>query len=228
MLPRLSGVGSLHCPSEAFTSRERKTRSMKLNLFILTVALCSVIGPSSSEAATNNKKLHLSSLASELAFIRRFKPGTTYREVKNGLPAGVTMSRPIWDHQANIAGFIATLHGRVTGQISFMSRSSYQALKSSGADPRLSTSEPIYVVKVRLRDGAVRSKQASKSRISALISLLGKPKTSCYDEWQEGEGGWDVEWTLPDKAVVTYDENPLDATRHGELSVSYFEAYGYH
>lgn len=79
-----------------------------------------------------------------------------------------------------------------------------------------------------MRDGAVRSKQASKSRISALISLLGKPKTSCYDEWREGEGGWDVEWTLPDKAVVTYDENPLDATRHGELSVSYFEAYGYH
>jgi len=200
---------------------------MKLSLFILTVGLCIVVNPCSSEAASTSKKAHSSSLPSEVAFITRFKPGTTDREVRNRLPAGVTMSRPHWDQQVNIAGFIATLHGRVAGQISFVSRSSYQILKGSGKGPKLSISEPIYEVRVRMRDGAVRSKQASKSRISALASLLGKPKTSRYDEWNEGEGGWDVEWTLPDKAVVTCDENPLDGTRHGELSISYFEAYGY-
>ena len=106
------------------------------------------------------------------------------------------MSHPLWDQQVNIAGFVATIHGRVTGQIAFLSRSSFQALKGSGGTPKLSTSEPIYVVHVKMRNGTIIWKQASKSRISALISLLGKPKTSCYDEWQEGEGGWDVEWTL--------------------------------
>lgn len=79
-----------------------------------------------------------------------------------------------------------------------------------------------------MRNGTVVSKQASKSRISALINLLGKPETSRYEKWQEGEGGWYVVWALPDKREVTYDENPGDGTRHGELSVSYFKTYGYH